>query len=132
MSALVSHPRLLDCRRVFLRNYAVDAYIGIYEREHGVTQRVLVNVDVYIPLALSNPQQDDIGEVLDYDFIRNAVKERLAQGHVRLQETLCDDIARRMLAHPQVRAARVATEKREAYPDCEGVGVEVFHIKDSP
>jgi dihydroneopterin aldolase len=35
-----------------------------------------------------------------------------------------------MLAHPQVRAARVSTEKPDVYPDCDAVGVEVFGIKD--
>ncbi len=47
-------------------------------------------------------------------------------GHIVLQETLCDDLLRRMLAHPQVRAARVSTEKTDVYPDCEAVGCEVF------
>ncbi len=36
-----------------------------------------------------------------------------------------------MLAHPKVRAVRVSTEKPDVYPDCESVGVEVFHIKDA-
>ena len=34
-----------------------------------------------------------------------------------------------MLAHPLVKAARVSTEKPDVYPDCDGVGVEVFEIK---
>ncbi|MDB5727054.1 MAG: dihydroneopterin aldolase, partial [Noviherbaspirillum sp.] len=36
---------------------------------------------------------------------------------------------REMLAHPKVRAVRVSTEKPDVYPDCESVGVEVFHVK---
>jgi dihydroneopterin aldolase len=35
-----------------------------------------------------------------------------------------------MLTHPQVKAVRVSTMKPDVYPDCEGVGVEVFQIKD--
>ena len=35
-----------------------------------------------------------------------------------------------MLAHPRVRAVRVSTMKPDVYPDCEGVGVEVFQIKE--
>ena len=54
---------------------------------------------------------------------------RVAQGHVHLQETLCDDVAKIMLAHPRVKAVRVSTMKPDVYPDCEGVGVEVFQIK---
>ncbi|MGH6612105.1 MAG: dihydroneopterin aldolase, partial [Burkholderiaceae bacterium] len=60
------------------------------------------------------------------------VVERLAaRSHIELQETLVDDIARALLAHRQVRAVRVATDKPDVYPDCEAVGVEVFHLKDS-
>jgi dihydroneopterin aldolase len=42
--------------------------------------------------------------VVDYDFMRNTIAQRMARGHVQLQETLCDDIVREMLAHPSVRA----------------------------
>jgi dihydroneopterin aldolase len=62
--------------------------------------------------------------------MRVTIANRMAQGHVHLQETLCDDVVRSMLAHPNVRAVRVSTMKPDVYPDCEGVGVEVFQIKD--
>jgi dihydroneopterin aldolase len=62
--------------------------------------------------------------------MRETIAKRMAQGHVHLQETLCDDVVKAMLAHPHVRAARVSTMKPDVYPDCEGVGVEVFQIKD--
>jgi dihydroneopterin aldolase len=51
------------------------------------------------------------------------------QGHIHLQETLCDDVLRTMLAHPKVQAARVSTAKPDVYPDCEAVGCEVFGMK---
>ena len=54
------------------------------------------------------------------------IARRIARGHIHLQETLVDDLLRAMLAHPQVRAARVAAEKPDAYPDCDAIGVEVF------
>ena len=56
--------------------------------------------------------------------------DRAARGHVDLQETFVDDIARSLLAYPQVRAVRVATDKPDVYADCEAVGVEVFHLKE--
>ena len=65
-------------------------------------------------------------------IIRRTITDRVKRGHIHLQETLADDVLRLMLAHPHVRAARVATEKPDVYPDCEGVGVEVFRIKGSP
>jgi dihydroneopterin aldolase len=129
MSALF-HPSLRDCRRLFLSNYEVMINIGVHDFEKKGEQRVLINVDLYIPLATSTPKADQLSEVVDYDFMRETIARRMAQGHVHLQETLCDDVARAMLAHPQVKAVRVSTMKPDVYPDCEGVGVEVFQIKD--
>ena len=131
MSSALFHPRLLDCRRLFLRNYEVLINIGVYDFEKKAEQRVLINVDLYIPLALSTPKDDQLDEVVDYDFMRETIAKRMAQGHVQLQETLVDDVLDAMLAHPRVRAARVSSMKPDVYPDSEGVGVEVFKIKDA-
>ena len=117
------------CRRLFLRNYEARISIGVYESEKRAPQRVRINADVYVILSQSTPQHDALHEVLDYDFIRNTIAQRIAAGHVGLQETLCDDLAALLLQHPAVRAVRVATEKLDVYPDCESVGVEVFRIK---
>jgi len=130
MASLLFHPRLTDCRRLFLRDYQVMSKIGVHDFEKLGEQRVLFNVDLFIPLAASTPEQDDLSEVVDYDFIRSTIEERVAQGHIQLQETLCDDIARALLAHPKVRGVQVSTRKPDVYPDCESVGVEIFHIKD--
>jgi dihydroneopterin aldolase len=131
MLSALTHPSLRDCRRLFLRNYEVMINIGVHDFEKKGEQRVLINVDLYIPLAQSTPKADQLDEVVDYDFMRETIAQRMAQGHVHLQETLCDDVVRAMLAHPRVRAAMVSTMKPDVYPDCEGVGVEVFQIKEA-
>ncbi|ALU91484.1 dihydroneopterin aldolase [Herbaspirillum huttiense] len=125
----LSHPSLQDCRRLFLRNYEVFINIGVHEFEKKGEQRILINVDLYVPLAETTPTADHLDEVVDYDFIRSTIAERMARGHIHLQETLCDDVMTAMLAHPKVRAVRVSTEKPDVYPDCDSVGVETFRIK---
>jgi dihydroneopterin aldolase len=125
------HPALAGCRRIFLRNYEVWVNIGVHEHEKLARQRMLFNIDLFVPLALSTPREDALHEVLDYDFIRQCIAARVERGHVQLQETLCDDVLAMMLAHPKVRAARVATEKTGIYPDCEAVGVEVWGMNDA-
>ena len=127
---LLLDPRLADCRRIFLREVLLDANIGIHDFERRGSQRLVINVDVYVPLAVSTPRHDRISEVLDYDFVRRTIRRRIEQGHINLQETLVDDIARTLLAHPAVKAVRVASEKPDVYEDVEAVGVEVFHLKE--
>ena len=129
MLSALSHPQLSNCRRVYLRNFELPANIGVHDFEKNGAQRIVINVDLFVPLAATTPQHDRIDEVLDYDFIHAAIRERIAVGHINLQETLCDDLARKLLAHPLVRAVRVSTEKPDVYPDCDAVGVEVFHFK---
>ncbi|CDY73532.1 Dihydroneopterin aldolase [Caballeronia glathei] len=130
MLAALSHPRLTDCRRLFLRNYEVRINIGVHDFEKKGEQRVVINVELFVPLALSTPVEDKLREVVDYDFMRSTIAQRVERGHIHLQETLCDDVAAALLAHPQVRAVVVSTEKPDVYPDCDAVGVEVFRIKE--
>ncbi|CAN5624647.1 dihydroneopterin aldolase [soil metagenome] len=125
-SAFFIEPELRKCRRVFLREFEIMLNIGIHDFEKRGEQRLLVDVDLYVPLADSSSASDELADVVDYDFIRRAILERVARGHINLQETLCDDVLATMLAHPRVLAARVATQKPDVYPDCRGVGVEVF------
>ena len=122
----------LNCRRLFLRNHTVDVRIGAHDFEKHGPQRIIFNVELFVPYSVSTSANDDLSEVVDYDFIRGVIARRVAQGHIVLQETLCDDLMRELLAHPQVQAVRLSTCKPDVYPDCEAVGVEIFKIKSAP
>ena len=128
MNSMKSTPTgdLAECRRMFLKNYEISMNIGVHDFEKKGEQRVIVNIDVYVKLGDCTPTHDQLSEVVDYDFMRDTIARIIARGHIQLQETLCDEIARAMLEHPLVLATRVATEKPNVYPDCDGVGVEVF------
>jgi dihydroneopterin aldolase len=119
----------LECRRIFLRNHVVPVRIGAHDFEKTQAQRVVFNVELFVPYEVSTPQADDLAEVVDYDFVRELIAARIDQGHVELQETLCDDLAAQLLAHPRVQAVRLSSNKPDVYPDCEAVGVEVFRLK---
>jgi len=129
MNLASNNQDLQNCRRLFLRNYDILINIGVHDFEKKAEQHVIVNIDLYVPLLHNTPQDDELHEVVDYDFMRETIKEIASHGHIQLQETLCDEIVKKMLAHPLVLAARVSTEKPDVYPDCDGVGVEVFQIK---
>jgi dihydroneopterin aldolase len=124
------HRLTLECRRIFLRNHEVAVHIGAHDFEKTQAQRVVFNVELFVPYAQSTPQADQLSEVVDYDFVRTLIASRIRQGHVELQETLCDDLAAQMLAHPRVQAVRLSSCKPDVYPDCEAVGVEVFRMKE--
>ena len=122
-------PRLADCRRIFLHEFALELSIGFHDFEREAPQRVIIDVDLYVPVAHSTPRNDHVDEVLDYDFIRREVTELARSRHFNLQETLLDGIVALCLAQPQVRAVRVCTQKPDVYPDCRSVGIEVFRLR---
>jgi len=122
----------LTCRRIFLRDHVVPVHIGAHDFEKTQAQRVIFNVELFVTYSQSTPQADQLAEVVNYDFVREVIAQRVRTGHVELQETLCDDLVATLLQHPQVQAVRLSTCKPDVYPDCAGVGVEVFSIKGLP
>lgn len=121
----------LSCRRLFLRNHVVDVRIGAHDFEQHAPQRIVFNVELFVPLSASTPTRDHLSEVVDYDYVRQVIATRVAQGHIVLQETLCDDLMDQLIAHPGVQAVRLSSCKPDVYPDCEGVGVEIVRIKET-
>jgi dihydroneopterin aldolase len=135
MTVLPSFPSVHDvqalalCRRLFLRGFEVPVQIGIHDFEKLGPQRIIFDVDLYVPLEATTPTSDQISEVVDYDFVRQVILQRIARGPIGLQETLCDDVLDALLAHPGLVAARVSTRKPDVYPDCDAVGVEVLRFR---
>lgn len=119
----------LTCRRLFLKDYVLSVHIGAHEFEKAAPQRVVFNVELYVPYSQSTPSTDNLNEVVDYDFIRQVIAKRVRVGHIELQETLCDELAAQLLKHPGVSAVRLSSCKPDVYQDCASVGVEVFRHK---
>jgi dihydroneopterin aldolase len=115
MLAALSHPRLADCRRLFLRNYEVRINIGVHDFEKQGEQRVVINVELFVPLALSTPTEDKLREVVDYDFMRSTIAKRVGAGISTCRKPSAMTSAA-LLEHPNVRAVVVSTEKPDVYP----------------
>ena len=116
-----------EIRRVRLRNFRVQASIGIHDFEKRARQRVIINIDLY--LRPQGDTNDDIAKVLDYDFIRGQIVGLIDKRHFNLQETLAEEIITICLAPEAVLSARVATEKPDVYPDCDGIGFELTRLR---
>jgi dihydroneopterin aldolase len=108
--------------RVFVHDLVLDAEIGVYSNEKGVTQRARFSVDIDV-MPTDQAVQDQIDRVLDYDTIINIIKDILAGGHINLVETLADEIATRCLQHPRAASVKVKIEKLDKEPGA--VGVEI-------
>ena len=118
-------------RHVFLHNLLFSAAIGVYAHEHGIHQRIRVNIDLGVTddgaRGVSRPVvgKDDLGRVVDYAVVAAEAGRIIAAGHVQLVETLAERIAEACLTDPRVAIARVRVEKLEVLPDGAVAGVEI-------
>lgn len=115
-------------RKVFLNNLVLDAYIGAYESEQGVTQPVRINLVAEVAEPTS-PLGDRLEDVVCYNKLTQGIKAILAEGHIKLVETLAERVAELALSHPMVEMITVRVEKPEAIAEAEAAGVEIIRTK---
>lgn len=107
---------------IILEDLDVAMRLGIHPHE-AEPQRIRLSIRLTIAYPQA-PSADAIGEVLDYDTIRDGVHALAAGPGFALQETLVDRIAALCLADARVREVRVRSMKLDVYPDAR-VGCEV-------
>jgi dihydroneopterin aldolase len=112
-----------------LRNYIVDMEIGVLEEEQGVTQRIRFDVDIFISGA-SVPDEDEIDRVLDYDFIRGKINEKVRGVRTNLLESLVGDLIDSLLIPFEAVAASVTATKLDIYDDGSEIGCKMMRLSD--
>ena len=110
-------------RHVFLRDMVLQASIGWYAHEHGVTQRVRINIDLGV--EEDTDTSDHLSRVVSYETVAADVRAIAAAGHIKLVETLAERIAAACLADPRVLFAHVQVEKPDVFPDAAAAGVAI-------
>ena len=113
---------------VFVRDLEMDAVIGIHRHEKRRSQPIRVNIDLTVR-ASRKPIRDSLAQVVDYEEVVNAVRAIVAEGHMRLVETLAERITGHCLSDPRVLAARVRIEKLTAIEGARSVGVEIERMQ---
>ena len=119
-----------DLRTVFVEGLVCTMAIGAYPSERGRRQKVVVNLKVLVSNPV-RPVNEDLSNVLDYGTLRQGVLDLTADGHIVLQETLCEAIAEFCLALPGVQSVHVSTGKLEAFADCTAVGCELIRHRQA-
>ncbi|GAN67673.1 dihydroneopterin aldolase [Acetobacter orleanensis] len=113
-------------RHLFLKNMVLDAQIGVFPHEQGVTQRIRVSVSFGV--LDGNDLEvgaDDLSRTVSYEDVVLLVRRIVQEGHVQLVETLAERIAAGVLADARVKVVRVRIEKLDVFEEIEAVGVEI-------
>lgn len=113
----------LAIRHVFIRDMELLAQIGVYRYEEGKTQPICINVDMAVEDLID--LSDDLKKVVDYGVVEQRIRAIIAEGHVRLAETLAERIAQACFEDNRVVSARVRVEKLHALPGARSAGVEI-------
>jgi|APTNR8051073442_1049403.scaffolds.fasta_scaffold16599_2 dihydroneopterin aldolase len=110
-------------RHVFIRDLVLTCRIGVHRHEATAAQRVRINVD----LAVRDDRDlgDDLTNVVCYEAIANNVRAIAQRRHIRLVETLAEEIAAMCLDDGRIRSVRVRVEKLDVFADAASVGVEI-------
>ncbi|MBL8658979.1 MAG: dihydroneopterin aldolase [Rhodospirillales bacterium] len=126
-AASVQPARIADARNalrhVFIRDLVLLCCIGVHRHERTDHQRIRINID----LAVRDDRDldDDIANVVCYEKITMRVREIVASRHIKLVETVAEEIAAMCLEDLRVKSARVRVEKLDILPDAASVGVEL-------
>jgi len=118
-------------RHVFVRDLVLTCSIGVHRHERIGRQRVRINLDLAVRED-SAVLDDDLDNVVCYEKITDGVRRIVDREHVKLVETLAEDIAVLCLGDRRVRSARVRVEKLDVFPDAASVGVEIERFSSLP
>ncbi|GBQ97541.1 dihydroneopterin aldolase [Acetobacter nitrogenifigens DSM 23921 = NBRC 105050] len=125
-TTLAPWPAELGLRRLFLKDMIVDAHIGVFPHEEGVSQKVRINVSFGVDDRRDLVEgADDLSRTVSYEHVVLLVRRIVAEGHIRLVETLAERIAAGVMQEKRVRVVRVKIEKLEVFAELDSVGVEI-------
>lgn len=110
-------------RHVFVRDLVLPCRIGVHRHEQTKLQRVRINID----LAVRDDRDldDDLANVVCYEQITVGVRGLVADRHIKLVETVAEQVAGFCLENRRVKSVRVRIEKLDVFPDAASVGVEI-------
>ena len=109
---------------VFVRDLTIEAVIGVHRHEKVKPQPLLINIDLTAREGTA-PLDDKLAHVVDYEAVVEGVRTLIAEGHMKLVETLAERIAAFCLGDERVLAVRVRIEKLAAIAGVRSVGVEI-------
>ncbi len=113
---------------LFLENVVREVDIGVHDHEFGTPQRL--QFDIYVMLSgVSEPNADEIGEVLDYEYLISALDETLKMNRAALLETLANRLLERILEPNSAEGASVILTKLDVLEGDGQLGCSMTRLK---
>lgn len=111
--------------KIFIENYVLPCEIGIYEHERNIRQNVRFDVEMESDSANRAAQSGDIEDTVSYDAVITHIRNLANGPHIKLVESLAEDIACFCLGDMRVEKVKVRVSKTDIAPELGGAGVEI-------
>ena len=113
---------------LFLEDLVRYVDIGVHDFEIGNPQKV--RFDIYVMISdIQNPNNDDINEVLNYEYLIGSLDDVLSTGRFSLLETLANRLLAVVSAPISVKAASVVITKLDILDGDGRLGCSMTKIK---
>jgi dihydroneopterin aldolase len=113
---------------LFLEDVVRDVDIGVHDFEIGNPQKV--RFDIYVMISdILNPDNDDLNEVLNYEYLIHSLDEVLSFGRFSLLETLANRLLEEISTPASVKAASVVITKLDILDGDGRLGCSMTKIK---
>ena len=113
---------------LFLEDVVRDVDIGVHDFEIGNPQKV--RFDIYVMISdILNPDNDDLNEVLNYEYLIDSLDAVLSIGRFSLLETLANRLLEEISAPTSVKAASVVITKLDILDGDGRLGCSMTKIK---
>ena len=103
--------------------------LGVLPEEQGVTQRIRFDVELHLSGA-SAPSEDEIDQVLDYDFIKARIDAAVGAPRFNLLESLVSDLLDSYVCPPEVLGASVTATKLDVYDGDAEIGCQMVRLRE--
>ena len=113
---------------LFLEDIVRDVDIGVHDFEIGIPQKV--RFDIYVMMSdIQNPNNDDLNEVLNYEYLIDSLNDVLSLGRFSLLETLASCLLEEISTPTNVKAASVVITKLDVLEGDGRLGCSMTKIK---
>ena len=109
---------------IFLNDFMIDAYIGVYKHEKIKSQPLRINIIAKV----KNPKKindDKLHSVVCYNQISKKIKKIIKSGHTILLEKLAEKIFQECFKNKRIQTMKIRLEKLDAIQEAESAGIEV-------
>ena len=110
---------------IFVREFRIEALIGVYEWEKRVRQTIQLDLDIAIPPDRRVGHSDKIRDTIDYSKIVLRIRETLAEERFGLLERLAEHLAQPIMKEFGSPWVRISVAKLGLVPGIKMMGVTI-------